>query len=47
MEARYYDAKEIILKELEECSEIIFIQEGTYNVGYEINYKIKHRLRFG
>jgi hypothetical protein len=25
MEARYIDSKEVILKELEECSEIIFV----------------------
>jgi hypothetical protein len=47
MEVRYFDAREVILKELEECNEITFIQDGTYNVGYEINYKIKHRFRFG
>ena len=47
MEARQYEAREIILKELEECNEIIFVQKGSYNVGYEINYKIKFRYRFG
>lgn len=47
MEARLFEPREVILKELEECNDIIFVQEGSYNIGYEINYKILLRYRFG
>ena len=47
METRYFDAQEVIYKELEECNDIIFVQKGSFNIGYEINKKIKLRYRFG
>jgi hypothetical protein len=36
---RYYEANQIIVKELDECMEILFIFKGKYNIGYEINKK--------
>jgi hypothetical protein len=38
---------EIIAKELEECGEVLFVMEGRYNVGYEINKIVKFRKQFG
>ena len=32
-----------IAKELDECMEILFVMEGRYNVGYEINKKAHFR----
>ena len=34
---------EIIAKELEECGEVLFVMEGRYNVGYEINKIVRFR----
>lgn len=47
MEARSFEAREVICKELEECNEIIFVQDGYFNIGYEINNTIKLRYQFG
>jgi hypothetical protein len=47
MEARFFDSQEVIYKELEECNDIIFVQKGQFNIGYEINNQIKLRYRFG
>ena len=38
-------AKEIIYYELDEVNEIIFVEEGKYDVGYEINKVKKFKLR--
>lgn len=32
---------------MEEALEIIFVEQGEYNVGYEINKTPFYRLRFG
>ena len=32
-----------MIKELDECLEVLFIYDGKYNVGYEINKKIKYK----
>ena len=47
LEIRKYEKGEIIIKELDECLEVLFVLEGTYNIGYEINKKIKYRKQFG
>lgn len=39
------DAKEIIYNELDEVNEIIFVEEGSYDIGYEINKIRKFILR--
>jgi adenosine/AMP kinase len=38
---------EIIAKELDECNEILFVMDGKYDIGYEINKKIRYRKQFG
>jgi len=43
LEIRKFYKGEIIAKELDECNEAIFVMEGRYNIGYEINKKIKYR----
>jgi hypothetical protein len=40
---RLYEPKEIIVRELDECLEILFIFRGRYNVGYEINKKERYK----
>ena len=47
LEVRMYEANEIILNEIDECHEVLFIQKGTYNIGYEINKVARFRLQFG
>ena len=47
LEVRRFNANEMILNELEECHEIIFVQSGRYAVGYEINKLKMFRLQFG
>ena len=37
LETRYFMKYEVIYKELDECLEVLFVLEGKYNVGYEIN----------
>ena len=37
LEIRSFMAKEIIAYELQECTEILFVLEGKYDIGYEIN----------
>ena len=33
----------IIVKELDECNEVLFVIDGRYNVGYEVNKKVSYR----
>ena len=47
LEIRYYEQGSMIQKELDECAELLFIFEGKYNVGYEINKIIRYRRQFG
>ena len=47
LEIRHIDAKETIINELDESSELYFIQSGIYDIGYEINKVKKYRLQFG
>ena len=39
LESRYFIQHDVIHKELDECHEVLFIMEGKYNIGYEINKK--------
>lgn len=43
LEVRFYKKGEILINELDECSEVLFVLEGLYNVGYEINKIVKYR----
>lgn len=52
LEPRFYEPKEIILGELEESMEMIFVTSNgndiaRYDVGYELNKVLKLRLTFG
>ena len=46
-EMRKFEKGQIIASEMEEALEIIFIEQGRYNVGYEINKNPFYRVRFG
>ena len=39
LETRFFVKNEIIAHELEECLEVIFVESGLYEIGYEINKK--------
>lgn len=43
LEIRQYAKGEMIAYELDECLEVLFVQQGRYNVGYEVNKKIRYR----
>ena len=43
LEVRYYDQGDSIAQELEECIEALFVVQGKYNVGYEINKLERYR----
>jgi len=47
LEVRSFKRREIILEELQEVTEILFVQTGRYDIGYEINKVLKFRLQFG
>ena len=41
---RYIKYKEDIFYELDEIDAFIFVQDGSYKIGYKMNYKTKFRL---
>ena len=43
LEIRYYPQKQMIFNELDECLEIIFVEHGKYDYGYELNKKKIYR----
>lgn len=47
LEMRKFEKGEIIANEMEECLEVIFVEQGRYNIGYEVNKKPFYRVRFG
>ena len=47
LEFRQYPTNFILANELDECVEILFIENGSYNIGYEINKKIYFRKQRG
>ena len=47
LEIRFIKKGTIIARELDECHEILFVCEGRYDVGYEINKKVSFRKQFG
>jgi hypothetical protein len=47
LEIRQFQPNQFILGELEECLEILFVEEGRYNIGFEVNKHKKFRLVFG
>jgi len=47
LEPRVFAARETINFELDEVNEILFIEVGEYNIGYEVNKTEKFKLRMG
>lgn len=47
LEARFFVKQEIISKELDECLEVLFVLDGKYDIGYEINKIRRFRKQFG
>ena len=47
LEPRKFAARETIYYELDEVNEIIFIETGEYNIGYEVNKIEKFKMRLG
>lgn len=47
LEFRKYESNDIIAQEMDEAHEILFVEHGTYDIGYEINKKVFYRRRFG
>lgn len=47
LEMRYFKQGEMITQELSECSEVIFVCKGRYNIGYEINKRKCYRKQTG
>lgn len=45
LKPRFEKAKTILFEELEEVQEIIFIQKGYVDIGYEINKQKRYVLR--
>ena len=44
LEVRYFKARKIIIRELEEANEMYFVQNGLFDIGYEINKSKKFRM---
>ena len=47
LEPRQIEAKSTIYHELDEVNEIIFVEHGEYNLGYEVNKIEKFKMRLG
>jgi hypothetical protein len=35
--SRYFESGQLIYREHQQCNEIVFVEKGIFNVGYEIN----------
>jgi hypothetical protein len=47
LEPRIFSQREVIYVELDEVNEILFIEQGEYDIGYEVNKTEKFKLRLG
>ena len=47
LEPRIFALREVIYVELDEVNEILFIEQGEYDIGYEVNKTEKFKLRLG
>jgi len=47
LEVRAFDPLETIITELDESAEVLFVTEGRYNVGYELDHKVCFKRQFG
>ena len=46
LQVRHFSRSETIAHELDEAEEIMFVFEGKYDVGYEVNKKKSFRAQF-
>ena len=44
LEIRKFSKDDVIVNEMEESCEVMFVEKGMYDVGYEINNKRFYRL---
>jgi hypothetical protein len=47
LEPRRFEKMEIIYLELDEVNELSFIEQGEYDLGYEVNKVEKYKMRLG
>ena len=47
LEIRYYKQNSLIAAEMDECMEVLFVEQGFYRYGYEINNHEYYKRRFG
>ena len=47
LEYRLFACKQVIANELEEASEVLYVESGIYKIGYEINKKVYFGRQFG
>ena len=47
LEPRIFSANQDIYKELDEVNEILFIESGEYDIGYEVNKQERFKMRLG
>lgn len=47
LEIRFYKKNTVIAAEMDECTEVLFVEHGFYKVGYQINNQDFYRRRFG
>ena len=47
LQLRQFKPRELIQHELDQCLEILFVEQGKYDIGYEMNKKKMYRRQFG
>jgi hypothetical protein len=47
LEISIYEKGEIIVQEMDESLEVFFVEQGLYDVGFEINNRQFYEARFG
>lgn len=47
LEIRFYDKDDIIINEMDESLEVLFVEAGRYEVGYAVNNKLSFHATFG
>ena len=47
LEIRFYDKGDIIINEMDESLEVLFVEAGRYEVGYAVNNKLSFHATFG
>jgi hypothetical protein len=47
LEDRIYPKNKVVINELQSCEEVLFVHEGTYDIGFEVNRQKYYKLNFG